>query len=202
MLAEELARRGPTNSGRWWSSGRIHKKAARTILSSLRSGGIASVKKTIESCLTGRKGVTVYGFSKDGLSKGLSYPIKRKALDQAIKVSGTDEIRHVYYSRKPFEYPKHHHRWKDTLSEEGFRPGECLLEASFNIWDAVVDVSIHVYGMPSSEIKCLKPHLKKKALPALTEWLKMAKSADIEWRSKGHELRIGWHLGEMLIDKK
>ncbi|MCR4295030.1 MAG: hypothetical protein NUW21_05815 [Elusimicrobia bacterium] len=192
-IANEIAARDSTANDVRYNQ-RIPRAAVVLILGSLRGAdGVPQTKEVVRASLTAQKGSTGYRFNKDVLTKGLSYPIKRQALDQVILESGTEEIGYVWYARRQYISSRR------PLEDDEFREGELLLRADFRTSNGGGQIDLHLYALPSSETPGLKPHIEKIVLPTLLVWLKTAKSASVEWRSRTNFLEIGWQLGELVV---
>lgn len=199
-VANELTQRSSTAGDNWFSFRRIPKATAGTILMALRKpAGVEEAKRLIRSILTEQKGVTAYDFRKEALTKGLSYPIKRTDLNEAIIASRNNEIDSVYYARSSQSAVWYRRKPTDATSSGKWGKGELLLRALYRVRHEKSCLSIDVCGVPSTETGRLKPHIRKVILPTMCEWLAMAKSADPQWRSQEHSLSICWRFGKLLI---
>lgn len=200
-VVNEMASRGAAGANdELYSWRRIPKGTSSFILELIRRPAkVSEVKEAIQSLLTSQRGVTAYNFTKEALTKGLSYPIKRKDLDQTLQDSGTDEIYSVSYDRRPLIPARHANERTEARRASDLKEGEILFRASYRVWNSKSNLSLSLYGVPSTETIRLKPHIHKTALPTLRNWLASAKSASHEWRAGSHTLTVGWRLGELEI---
>jgi hypothetical protein len=123
-----------------------------------------------------------YPFDKTKLPKGLSYPLKRSALDAALENAGVSQIHVVYF-------------WTRESGNVVMRAEFC--GESKKGWFAAGQSSITLYAVPSIERKETETLLIKEGLPKLCEWLKHAEDAGNTWRDKTHNLKIECANGKL-----
>jgi len=127
--------------------------------------------------------ITQYGFSKDKLPKGFSYPLKRSLLDAALNeapaMDAVYSVRYLY----------------------GRGRGPATIDALFSPErnGAHVSVSgkslITVWAVPSADRKPCEDILIAEGLPILCRWLAQSSYAGNVWRSTAHELILVMHDG-------
>ncbi|MBS1793141.1 MAG: hypothetical protein JSS81_04770 [Acidobacteria bacterium] len=116
-----------------------------------------------------------YGFDKHKLPKGMSYPLKRSALDAALKGNGISQVHVVYY-------------WLRQSGHNVMRAD--YLGESKKGWATAGQSSITLYAVPSDERKQTENLILSEALPRLCEWLKKIEVGGNSSRFKDQHLVI------------
>ena len=131
-------------------------------------------------------GSLLYGFDKNRLPKGHSYPLKRSALDTALASANLSQIHWVYYLLR--------------------QKGSTVLFADYcgesnKGWAAAGKSSITVYAVPSVERKETEVALLQQGIPRLCEWLQaFANSGNVK-RATDHHLVILYKDGKVTLSE-
>jgi hypothetical protein len=113
-----------------------------------------------------------YGFDKQKLPRGFSYPLKRSILDAALTEAGITRVHCVYY-------------WLGHSGDIILRADYCG-EAN-HAW-AAGQASITLCAVPSEERRETESALLHQALPQLCTWLRTAEQAGNVWRGVDHTI--------------
>lgn len=122
-----------------------------------------------------------YDFHKSKISKELSYPIKRSALDKILEDSGTNRIKWISFSNN---------RRENIIIWANF-VGEA------HKTDSAGNIGIIIYPIPSDERKQTEEMLIKEGFPKFIEWLKKLETLGEGWRSKTRLFEIECKNGEL-----
>lgn len=130
--------------------------------------------------------VDPYGFSKEKLPKGLSYPLKRSLLDSALCAAS------VYGAVYSVRY----------LS--GRRRSPVVLDAQFvplgrQAHPTVVGKSlITLWAVPSTTRRHLEQQIVATALPQLCDWLAQSQTEGSGWKSMPHSVAFELVRGDLV----
>ena len=125
-----------------------------------------------------------YGFSKDKLPKGLSYPLKRSQLDSALRAAS------VYGAVYSVRYLA--------------RRSPVVLDAQFvplgrQVHPSVVGRSlITVWAVLSTTRHHLEQQILTMALPQLCDWLARSQTEGSAWRSLPHSVAFELVRGDLV----
>jgi hypothetical protein len=122
------------------------------------------------------RGVLDYSFSKDRLSKGWSYPVKRSKLDEALTEAGVSSVCSVGYTRddRPLSDP---HRPPLEVQYHGE-------EVPYAIAGLCV---ISVKSVPSESRHAIATALEER-LADIARWIAGIPERDPTWRAESHSL--------------
>ena len=105
-----------------------------------------------------------YGFCRVKLPKGLSHPLKRSVLDEALSIAAISNLRDVFFGRKHDQDP-----WIVTSTSKFL-----VLRASYcgdRAQPHVGQSSIAVYAIPSTERAVIAQQISAELLPKMIRWL-------------------------------
>ena len=126
-----------------------------------------------------------YGFEKDRLPRGMSFPLKRSVLDAALSEGGVARILFVHYRL---------HRGADRILRAEF-----LSEEHRGFAGAGMS-SITVHAVPSEERLAAGAALESYALPLLVRWLCELEGADNVRRGMNQEFIAIWRDGKITVE--
>lgn len=109
-----------------------------------------------------------YGFSKDKVPKGLSYPLKRSVLDSSFEEYEISQIFFVYY----------------FLRTGGNNVMRADYEGEGKKNFAAGKTTVTVYAVPSEKRKITENLLVQQGLPALLNWIKNIETSNEGFRIK------------------
>jgi hypothetical protein len=118
-----------------------------------------------------------YGFTKDKLPEGFSYPLKRSLLDAALTDASVMDA--VYSVRYLFGRGKEPATLGALFSPE---QNGAHVESGRSL--------IRVWAVPSAERKTCEDSLRAVGLPMLCHWLAQTLHAGNVWRSSPHDLSL------------
>lgn len=106
-----------------------------------------------------------YSFTKRKIPRGLSFPLKRSALDSQLEAAGVSQVASVYYTthqgaRSEWSGPAANAILRATYCNEGLRG-----------WMFAGMASIYVFPVPSSRRKEIEEAIHSRVMPALLKWL-------------------------------
>jgi hypothetical protein len=129
--------------------------------------------------------VPAYHFDKAKLPRGMSFPLKRSALDAALAAAGVSKILCVYYWRRQGG----HNVLRADYCGEGHRE---MAAAGL--------ASITVYAVPSEERQATERALLSEVLPAVMRWLGDLERAGNTRRGVDQYFVAAWQDGVVRID--
>jgi hypothetical protein len=134
----------------------------------------------------GVNGVADYGFTRQKLPRGLSYPVKRSILDAMLSGRPIGRISHVYYRRDAMQ---------GVLLRSHF-----LGEDSHRGWMAAGASSLYIYAV-ASEVRTEAARLMcEQVVPRLISWLEELEAAGNTRRATPHEFTASWANGAVNVD--
>lgn len=126
-----------------------------------------------------------YGFDRAKLPNGLSYPLRRSLLDQALETAGIARIHVVYYLLR--------------------KAGSLVLSADYSGekemrgWAAAGMSAITVCAVPSDQRQAIEQQILDVGLPRLIKWLSDIEQADGLLRDNHQHFAANYEAGALVI---
>jgi len=135
-----------------------------------------------------------YSFHKHRLPKGLSYPLKRSQLDEALQRASAFEVHSVSFW---WDKNASHDRITDAYfsNDRRFPPTAPSLHAECGrSW-------IRILAVPSPQRHETERIIEERVLPRLVAWLKQLENAGSAWRWTDHEFAAHYRAGQLRIEE-
>ena len=123
-----------------------------------------------------------YGFAKDRLPRGSSYPLTRDQLDASLPAPLAGRVRWVAFSGRRDDAILLARYWGEA-DERRFAAG--------TVW-------LSLYAVPSSEREAVSSSLLADGLPRLVRWLRDAECRGPSWRAVDHRIEFGMRCGRLI----
>ena len=134
-----------------------------------------------------------YMLSVTDAPKGFRYPVKRKALEAAVKASGISCLRAIYF------LPGERNGWLLTAT---YRGGSSLAHDPGPAFPPEPGcAAIGVHAVPKKDREAARRFMDEQGLPALTAWLQRVESESDSWRQQTHRLEIRHADGRISIEE-
>ena len=123
-----------------------------------------------------------YGFARDRLPRGLTYPLDRGQLDSALAAVRVEQVRWVAFSGRRDDAILLARYWGEAAASR-FAAG--------TVW-------LSLYAVPSSEREAVRSLLLADGLPRLVRWLGEAGCRGPSWRADDHRIEFVMRCGRLI----
>ena len=130
--------------------------------------------------------MVTYAFDRAQIPKGLSYPLKRSALDAALAAGSITALAAVYFWM----------RQRGDLVLRANYSGETHRDAA-----GAGQATVRVYAGPAPERHATEVALLQEGVPRLVAWLRAANVAGNVWRASDHHLTMRYDAGRLHVEE-
>jgi hypothetical protein len=131
----------------------------------------------------------MYRYAEDPLPSDLSYPLKRSVLDSCLAAAGIENVRHVFFLRRPRQ---------DRVVQADYWPEAGAAPPAGSFFEPGT-ASISVFAIAGEQAEAAAELILDEVLAQLCAWLRGAERQPADWRSQAHFIAFRLAEGELEV---